>query len=295
MRPSTLTLALSLALAVTGLNAQAQPAPEQTMDRQLLERQDLPYRFSSLLVDSADGRRHYQLWIGRPRGTAPAAGYPVLWMLDGNAAIGALDAEQLKSLPADRSPLLVAVGYQSPLRIERDARTLDYTPQRPGLAEQKDPLTGQPSGGAEAFLDLLRERLQPAVAAQAPIDRRQQSLWGHSYGGLLVLHALFSRPGEFAHYAAASPSLWWGDGAILAEAHHLPDQPAQLLLMRGGAEPASPRGPQTQPADAQARQLLAQLAQAPKLQLDYHSFDGLSHGETLAASLRYVLQSLYTR
>ena len=34
-------------------------------------------------------------------------------MLDGNAAIGALDAEQLKSLPADRAPLLADLRDES--------------------------------------------------------------------------------------------------------------------------------------------------------------------------------------
>jgi len=31
------------------------------------------------------------------------------------------------------------------------------------------------------------------------------------------------------------------------------------------------------------------------LTLKYHSFDGLSHGQTLAASLGYVLKTLYSR
>jgi hypothetical protein len=291
-----LPLALTLAWGLTGA-ALAAPAPDQPMDRSLLQRQDLPYRFSSLQLDSADGQRHYQLWIGQPLQAPPPQGYPVLWMLDGNAALGALDPEQLKRLDRGPAPLLVAVGYQTPLRIERNARTYDYTPQQPGLAQQQDPLTGQPSGGAQTFLQLLRERLRPAVAAQAPIDATQQTLWGHSYGGLLVLQALFSQPQAFRHYAAASPSLWWGDGLILSQAQGLAERlqghRAQLLLMRGGAEPGNPRQPPGPEADQRARQLQAQLAQVPGLALDYHSFEKLSHGETLAASLHYVLERLY--
>ncbi|MFB4252893.1 alpha/beta hydrolase [Pseudomonas idahonensis] len=294
MRRFVLPLALAWGLAGTALAA---PAPDQPMDRSLLQRQDLPYRFSSLQLDSADGQRHYQLWIGQPLQAPPPRGYPVLWMLDGNAAIGALDPEQLKRLDRGPAPLLVAVGYQTPLRIERNARTYDYTPQQPGLEAQQDPLTGQPSGGAEAFLQLLRERMRPAVAAQAPIDPAQQTLWGHSYGGLLVLQALFARPQEFRHYAAASPSLWWGDGLVLTQAQglagRLQGQRAQLLLMRGGAEPGNPRQPPGPEADQRARQLQAQLAQVPGLALDYHSFEKLSHGQTLAASLHYVLEQLY--
>ncbi|MFQ6573992.1 alpha/beta hydrolase [Pseudomonas sp. UM16] len=299
MRFFTRPLAWAFAMLLPGLAPQAQPAPDQSMDTRLLQRQDLPYRFSSLQLDSADGQRHYQLWIGQPRYPAPKDGYPVLWMLDGNAAIGALDAEQLKRLEPSRAPLLVAIGYQTPLRIERTARTFDYTPRLAGVAKQEDPLTGQPSGGADAFLELLRERIQPTVAAQVPIDTHEQTLWGHSYGGLLVLHALFTQPGAFQHYAAASPSLWWGDQAILTHtrglAQRLHGQHAQLLLMRGSAEPATPRGPVDPQAERLTRQLLEALQGTTGLTLKYHNFDGLSHGQTLAASLRYVLKTRYSR
>lgn len=167
---SKMPLYLALALALSAPAALAQPAREQKMDTSLLQRQDLAYRFSQLDLDSADGQRHYRLWVGKPDRPAPAAGYPVLWMLDGNAALGALDREQLRRLAAGRAPLLVAVGYQTEQRIERAGRTFDYTPALPGQAEQRDPLTGQPSGGVDAFLDLLTLRMRPMVAELAPID-----------------------------------------------------------------------------------------------------------------------------
>ncbi|MFS2125680.1 alpha/beta hydrolase [Pseudomonas sp. Pseusp97] len=287
-------LALALAIAVPGLAPHAAPAPDQKMDTHLLQRSDLAYRFSELKLDSADGQRHYQLWIARPNHPAPATGYPVVWMLDGNAAIGALDEKLLSELNGGKAPLLVAVGYQTPLRIDRSGRTRDYTPLRPKLSEQKDPLTGDPSGGADAFLDLMRDRMLPAVAAQAPIDRAQQTLWGHSYGGLLTLHALLTRPQQFSFYAPASPSLWWGDSAILREqdgfAARLNGHSAQLLLMRGGNEPYRPREGITPSAPRAAQQLVEDLAKAPGMQARFHAFDGLSHGQTLDASLKYLLR-----
>ncbi|WP_448681097.1 alpha/beta hydrolase [Pseudomonas nicosulfuronedens] len=287
-------LALALAFAVPGLAAHAAPAPDQKMDTHLLQRSDLAYRFSELKLDSADGQRHYQLWIARPNHPAPVAGYPLVWMLDGNAAIGALDDKLLGELNEGKAPLLVAIGYQTPLRIDRSGRTRDYTPLRPQLAEQKDPLTGDPSGGADAFLDLMRDRMLPAVAAQAPIDPAQQTLWGHSYGGLLTLHALLTRPQQFNFYAPASPSLWWGDGAILKEqdgfAKRLAGHCAQLLLMRGGNEPFRPREGITPSAPRAAQQLVEDLGKAPGMQAQFHAFDGLSHGQTLEASLKYLLR-----
>jgi len=282
-------------LAAPGLTTLARPAPDQPMDTQILQRQDLPYNFEHVDLDSVDGQRHYRIWIGTPRQTPPAHGYPALWMLDGNAAIGALDETLLKQLSAGRAPLLVAIGYQTPLRIERDARTLDYTPPRPGLAEQKDPMTAAPSGGADQFLNLLRERIRPMVAAQAPLDGNEQTLWGHSYGGLLVLHTLFTRPAMFNHYAAASPSLWWDEKLLFAESARLRNPHASLLLMRGTAEPANPGGPTVAEPDQLMRRLADQLKGIDGLGVQLHNFDGMSHGETLPASLRYVMETLYLR
>lgn len=170
-------LPLFLALAMS-TPAFAQVQPEQLMDSTLLQRQDLAYRFSHLDMDSQDGQRHYRLWVGEPKRPAPATGHPVLWMLDGNAAIGALQPRQLEQLAAGQAPVLVAIGYQTDQRIERNARTYDYTPNVPGLAEQRDPLSGQPSGGIDAFLDLLEQRMRPMVAGVAAIDPHRQTLWG---------------------------------------------------------------------------------------------------------------------
>lgn len=293
---SKMTLSLALTLALAAPVALAQPAPEQQMDTSLLQRQDLAYRFSHIDLDSADGQRHYRLWIGKPDRQAPAAGYPVLWMLDGNAALGALNSEQLKSLAAGQAPLLVAVGYQTELRIERAGRTFDYTPQVPGQAHQRDPLSGQPSGGVDAFFDLLAQRMRPMVAGVAPIDLQRQTLWGHSYGGLAVLHALFTRPGEFSDYAAASPSLWWHDGAIIREAQglqqRLGDSRPRLLLMRGSEEPSSPRAPVNGDVERPARELAADLAKVQGLQVGFERFEGLGHGPMLPASLKRVIEGM---
>lgn len=293
---SKIYLPLALALALAAPVALAQPEREQKMDTSLLQRQDLAYRFSHLDLDSADGQRHYRLWIGKPDRPAPAAGYPVLWMLDGNAALGALDSALLGKLAAGQAPLLVAVGYQTEQRIERAGRTYDYTPAIAGQAEQRDPLTGLPSGGVDAFFDLLTQRMRPMVAGVAPIDLQRQTLWGHSYGGLAVLHALFTRPGAFSDYAAASPSLWWHDGVIVGEAQGLQgrlggNRPT-LMLMRGSDEPANPRAQVKGDVERPARELAADLAKVAGLQVRYERFEGLGHGPMLPASLKKVIEGM---
>ncbi len=57
------TLMLALALALAAPLVLAQPEHDQKMDTSVLRRQDLAYHFSQLDLDSADGLRHYRLWL----------------------------------------------------------------------------------------------------------------------------------------------------------------------------------------------------------------------------------------
>lgn len=273
--------------------AYARPAPDQLMDAPVL-REASDYRFSTLELDSVDGARHYRIWLGRP--LKVSAANPVAYLLDGNAAMAALGTPLLNRLAhSPAPPVLVAVGYATPLRIERNARTFDYTP-RVGEGAQRDPLTDLPSGGAEQFLDLLTEQIRPLINQRLEQKPKRQVLWGHSYGGLLVLYTLMTRPQAFDEYAAASPSLWWNAGVINTEglAPRLQGQQRSLLMMRGDEEPASPAmraGPKGKQEGA-AKALLAQLQRVEGLKVEYQTFPGLSHGPMLPASLRYTLEHI---
>ncbi len=290
------TLILAVAMTLAAPATLARPDHDQKMDTSLLQRQDLAYRFHHFDLDSFDGQRHYRLWVGKPERPAPLAGYPVLWMLDGNAAIGALNPELLKQLSAGQAPLLVAVGYQTDQRIERSSRTYDYTPTIHGQTPQLDPLTGQPSGGVDEFFELLRHRMRPIIERSVPIDLTRQTLWGHSYGALAVLHALFNHPAEFSDYVAASPSLWWHEGAILSEAaglqQRLGNSRPRLLLLRGDREPTAPGCQTGDDGVRQARTLAMDLAKIPSVQVRFEQFIGLGHGQMLPASLHTVIESM---
>ncbi len=245
-------------------------------------------RLAVMTMDGPAGHR-YRIQVATI-GQAPPDGYPVLYLLDGNASMAALKA-------ADQAPLLrggvllVAVGYDTDACFDTTARALDYTPPRRDGQPALDPrVPGRHGGGADAFLDFLQQRVMPRMAAEWPVDAHRQGIWGHSYGGLLALHALYTRPGLFAFHAAASPALGWQAplmdeeaGAFIAGAHRAN---ARLLLMAGGAE---------RPADASsmipAQSLAGRLRGVPGLQVDWRLFPGLSHGEAFSASLGPAIRS----
>ncbi|WP_028627556.1 alpha/beta hydrolase [Metapseudomonas resinovorans] len=283
---------------------QARPDLDKAVAPGVAEQGSAYYRFQSLVVTSADGLRGYQVRIGIPRRLPSAAGYPVIYLLDGNAAIEALREEWLAELDRADPPVLVAIGHAGNRRFDVAMRTYDYTPPM-GVEPIWDDLEQtRRAGGAEQFLGLIETRLKPQVAELAPIDPGRQALWGHSYGGLFVLYSLFSRPDAFQSYAAASPSLWWRDGYLLQLEKRFgglaAGQRARLLMTKGDAEQSS-RVPanaaererrlqrESVPPEA-ARELARRLGQWPGLVTRYIEFPGLGHGPALAASLLPALR-----
>ena len=161
-------------------------------------------------IDALGTRR--RIFIACPDTPPPASGYPALFVLDGNALFPLL-AQQMRLLTARpesgplNPPLIVGLGYPGEAPYDQDARAADYTlaPLLSGGIEKP---------GAAHFLDFITERVAPLLRAHLPLDTARTTLFGHSYGGLFTLYALFSQTPLFRHFVAASPSLWWGDGAI---------------------------------------------------------------------------------
>lgn len=259
------------------------------------------YRFATHALDSRDGERHYRIWIGVPAAPPPAAGYPVIYMLDGNAVMDELRDDWLAPRRGVDAPVIVAIGYATDQRVDVKARAFDFTP----------PLAGQPAvdplapdrrnGGADLFLDLIEQRIKPLASASAPIDAQRQTLWGHSYGGLFALHALATRPGSFRNYFAADPSLWWRDGELFRRALDFRSDGAvhgvALLLATARDEPP--------PADAVHAQLRRRIrdavpADGPQrvrdhfaaqegMRVCYREYPDLTHGPLLGAAIAPAL------
>ncbi len=96
-------------------------------------------------------------------------------------------------------------------------RSLDLTPPT------ESPIAG--AGGADDFLDFIEKSVRPAVKVRFPrATISREALYGHSYGGLFSLHALFTRSHAFDCYIASSPSIWWNSRCILHSAQRLLDK-----------------------------------------------------------------------
>lgn len=186
-------------------------------------------------MPAADGQV-YRIFVSRPTGEAPADGYPVLYVLDGNAMFaGFAEARRIQGVYGyglDKM-IVVAIGY--PGDKPYDPRRMgDFTGPitQPALkALHKD----FPSGGRDRFQSFLMDRLRPEIDKRFKTHPIRQSLYGHSLGGLFALHLLYSRPGAFHTIIAASPSIWWDAQSIVAEEQDFTDRLKKAPVLGRGS------------------------------------------------------------
>ncbi|KFY32146.1 hypothetical protein V493_00480 [Pseudogymnoascus sp. VKM F-4281 (FW-2241)] len=138
-----------------------------------------------------------------------------VYVLDGNALfLTATEAAWRRAASSHFAGggIIVAIGYPLAGKLyDARRRNNDLTPPTP------IPVPGY--GGADAFMDFIDNKIRPAVKARFPqTSCWREAIYGHSYGGLFVLHVLFTRPQSFECYIASSPSIWWNSRCILREA-----------------------------------------------------------------------------
>lgn len=178
------------------------------------------------LVSQVNGRA-YRVQVALPLVPPPEGGYAVVYVLDGDLNFGAVAAAaRLRAQFGELEPaVVVGVGYpeaEHGLDACLRRRTRDLTPtaggpaMRDSIVRQLGGLDIDAFGGADGFLDMIVQEIAPRIAEAVPVAAGRTALFGHSLGGLCVVHALLTRPNAFQTFLALSPSLWWDDGAVLA-------------------------------------------------------------------------------
>jgi hypothetical protein len=138
--------------------------------------------------------------------------YPVLYLLDGNSnfysAIGTVDVMSSGLSGSIQIPELIVVA------VPNTDRTRDFTPTHTVRRPEGDDPSLANSGGGDAFLRFLGDELMPRI------DRTYRTkpyriIVGHSFGGLLAMHAFQSAPDMFQGYVAIDPSVFWDDQVVV--------------------------------------------------------------------------------
>ncbi|WP_408589857.1 alpha/beta hydrolase [Novosphingobium sp.] len=194
-------------------------------------------------VSSVNGRR-YSIDVALPDMPPPPGGYPVIYVLDGYGYFASV-VEAARGNGNSPDLVVVGIGYphdaawfdpiiarHQPLppmfaSAPRFSVAAAFERQRDlSLAADDTTISGMKASGVNAsasdfdgldgFLQTIETDVKPRVAALTAINQANQTLFGHSLGGLAVLQALFTEPTAFHNFVAASPSIWWSNKLVLA-------------------------------------------------------------------------------
>jgi predicted alpha/beta superfamily hydrolase len=250
----------------------AKPVPARSAVTQTAE-VAIPNTRKEGFVSKVNGHR-YVLTVALPYTAAPAEGYGVLYVLDGYWYFASA-TELVRMVGNPSAVVVVGIGYPDDATYTRKVgvqrapvpsylATLPSSQISPYLERTYDltlPATDEELavqtlhgivrtksrnvGGLNDFLKIIETEVKPRVAALAAIDFTNQALFGHSLGGLAVLHALFIEPAAFRTFIISSPSIWWNNREVLADerqfaaAVHAGQAQPRVLVTVGSEESTS--------------------------------------------------------
>ncbi|MEE4452177.1 alpha/beta hydrolase [Novosphingobium resinovorum] len=190
----------------------------------------------------ADSGEVYRIFVSYPAANVevPAGGFPVLYVLDGNALFASFaETRRIQEFADVGKSIVVGVGY--PTDDAYDVRRLYDLTGGPPPPPWDVEFAKERNGGWDKFLDFLTGKLRTEIAARYKTNPQRQALFGHSLGGLFAIHTLFTRPDAFHAIVAASPSLFWHHQEMLKEERAFTaalqagtiTNPARLMVVAG--------------------------------------------------------------
>lgn len=253
-----------------------------------------------IMVESQATKRRYRIQTAL-FGPKPDSGYPVLFVLDGDAYFSSVVtfAKALSQSPAKDnalSLLIVGVGYSADNLLDIKQRSLDYTPPlREDATEEERKSYGQ----GDRFYEFLNYELTDYLAINYELDLSQLAIYGHSFGALYGLYDLLHQDSRFTYFVLSSPSIWWHKQRILdfadswQQTHH-----KYVRITVGELEAVAARDDarrRHRDMTGQAQNLYQQL-KAEGVAVEFATYAGESHGtvayKSVLDGLRFLQKNL---
>lgn len=289
--------AISAALLLQACQQKPAPAPTSaatsTPEQPVRHPAILPGTDTWNLTARSNGRE-YRIYVNFPANYGEGANaYPVIYLTDGNGNFPLARSIYGELVRENRMPaaLLIGIGYPTDDgQIISDLRQRDFAPSY--FSDYQNPQNNLPSGtsGAAAFFQFIWNELKPEIDSRYRTLTGDNTLIGHSMGGMFGLYVLFQAQGSFNRYLISSPSIWWDNNTVLGDevtyaAGHA-DLPVRVFMGAGSDETEI----------ATAMQDLAKAVSEnpyPNLTLDTQVFPDEGHLTVLPFTLSRGLRKLF--
>jgi predicted alpha/beta superfamily hydrolase len=163
--------------------------------------------------------------------------YPVLYMQDGQ---NLFDAERAY-IPGQHWKLREAADHAIGERTASPMIIVGVDHAGTGRLDEYTPVKDEKhkgGGRADEYARMLAEELKPLIDERYRTlpDPDHTAIAGSSLGGLVSLHAVLTRRDVFGRAAVMSPSVWWGQRAILDTVEAYDGPAPRLWADTGGRE-----------------------------------------------------------
>lgn len=205
---------------------------------------------------------------------------PALYVLDGARWIGVFSrAEDALLRSGQMQPVvIVRIGYQDDATNMNARRKLDFTPSFGR--------TTTVTGGADRYLDALRDTIIPYAEAHLPVTPGSRAIFGHSYGGLFATYALAKSPDLFDGYIIMAPSLWFDGERIFTTTFSASERPKVVFL-------AANTQPDHRDSSANTRRLNLILLGQPNLRVSHSLLPNATHDGMVEPATPAALRALF--
>lgn len=252
------------------------------------------------LLYSDSLKQHYLIDVFLPKNYQPKKSeyqfpkYPVIYVL--NSRPNAVMTATLRHVAELNQEIVVGIDF-----ADENAKSIDsfskYTRDLTPTADNDWSMvsTAGAGGKAEYFIDFINTVVKPFINKSYTINTYNQSLVGHSFGGLFGLYVLMNHPNSFDRFVIASPSLWW-DNEVMMKFERLyakkyTDLDKQLYISVASEEMKSGE----QDIINSTQRFVDQLKRRnyANLKMKFQLFEGENHLSTLGLAIHKGLQFVF--
>lgn len=252
------------------------------------------------LLYSEQLNQHYLIDVFLPEGYQPKESehqfpkYPVIYVL--NSRPNAVMAAMLRHVSEMSREIIIGIDFADEDGNPVDsfaAYTRDLTPTADDDWAQAS-VVG-PGGRAEDFFHFIENEVKPFINKTYNVNKYNQTLVGHSFGGLFGLYVLFNHSDSFKRYVIASPSLWWDDGVTFKFEEDYSNNHTNLtkkvFLSVGSKEFAG--GPQGMIDNIQKMTEILRSRNYPDLELNFMMIEDETHESVVGISIQKGIEAVF--
>lgn len=254
------------------------------------------------LLYSEQLQQHYLIDVFLPKGYQPKESefqfpkYPVLYVL--NSRPNAVMTAMLRHVSEMSREIIIGIDIADKDGNPVDsfaAYTRDLTPTSDGDTMQTSIAGSGVGGRAKDFLHFIDNQVKPFINETYNVNRYNQTLIGHSYGGLFGLYVLFNHSDSFNRYVIASPSLWWDDAVMFEFEEEYAGTHTNLakkvFISVGSKEFAD--GPQEMIDNSKKMAETLKSRNYPDLELWFKIFEDKTHESVVGISIQKGIEAVF--